>query len=95
MLFSQSKGDVISTIFKVAGYTYGPLLGLYLFGIFTKINIKDAAVPYICVLMPILTYFLNYIFLVKFSFDLGFMTILVNALLTVLSLIIIKNKNES
>ena len=95
MLFSQSKGDVISTIFKVAGYTYGPLLGLYLFGIFTKINIKDAAVPYICVLMPILTYFLNYIFLVKFSFDLGFMTILVNALLTVLSLIIVKNKNES
>lgn len=94
MLFSESKGDVISTIFKVAGYTYGPLLGLYLFGIFTKIKIKDAAVPYICVLMPILTYFLNYIFLEKFSFDLGFMNILVNALLTILCLILVKNKNE-
>ena len=95
MLFSESKGNVISTIFKVAGYTYGPLLGLYLFGIFTKIKIKDAAVPYICVLMPILTYFLNYIFLEKFSFDLGFMNILVNALLTILCLILVKNKNES
>jgi SSS family transporter len=94
MLFSESKGDVISTIFKVAGYTYGPLLGLYLFGIFTKIKIKDAAVPYICVLMPFLTYYLNYLFITKFSFDLGFMNILVNALLTILSLIIVQNKNE-
>ena len=42
MLFSESKGDVISTIFTVAGYTYGPLLGLYLFGIFTKIKISAA-----------------------------------------------------
>ncbi|WP_456376309.1 sodium:solute symporter [Lutibacter sp.] len=94
MLFAESKGDVISTIFKVAGYTYGPLLGLYLFGIFTKIKIKDAAVPYICILMPLLTYYLNYIFLIKFSFDLGFMNILVNALLTILSLIIVTEKNE-
>ncbi|HEY9168559.1 MAG TPA: sodium:solute symporter [Lutibacter sp.] len=94
MLFSESKGDVISTIFTVAGYTYGPLLGLYLFGIFTKIKIKDAAVPYICVLMPIITYCLNYLFLTEFSFDFGFMNILVNALLTILSLIIVKNKND-
>ncbi len=94
MLFSKSKGDVISTIFTVAGYTYGPLLGLYLFGIFTKVKIKDAAVPYICILMPIITYYLNYLFLTKFSFDLGFMNILVNALLTILSLIIVKNKND-
>lgn len=94
MLFSGSKGDVISTIFKVAGYTYGPLLGLYLFGIFTKIKINDAAVPYICILMPIVTYGLNYIFLTLFLFDLGFMNILVNGLLTILSLILVKKNNN-
>jgi SSS family transporter len=94
MAFSHSKGDVISTIFKVAGYTYGPLLGLYLFGIFTKIKIRDAAVPYICILMPLLTYYLNYLFITLFSFDLGFMNILVNALLTILSLIIVKQQHE-
>ncbi|MDP3358480.1 MAG: sodium:solute symporter [Lutibacter sp.] len=94
MLFSESKGDVISTIFKVAGYTYGPLLGLYLLGIFSKIKVNDAAVPYICVIMPLVTYYLNYILITKFSFDLGFMNILVNALLTILSLILVKNKNE-
>jgi Na+/proline symporter len=94
MLFSGSKGDVITTIFKVAGYTYGPLLGLYLLGIFTKIKIKDAVVPYICVLMPLLTYYINYIVKDKFSFDLGFMNILLNACLTILCLILIRNKND-
>ncbi|TXD47891.1 sodium:solute symporter [Polaribacter sp. IC073] len=94
MLFSESKGDVITTIFKVAGYTYGPLLGLYLLGIFTKINIKDAVVPYVCILMPLLTYYLNYIVKEKFSFDLGFMNILLNASLTILSLILTRNKND-
>ncbi|AMC10697.1 sodium:solute symporter [Lutibacter profundi] len=94
MSFSNSKGDIISTIFKVAGYTYGPLLGLYLFGIFTKIKIKDTLVPYVCILMPFVTYYLNYFLISKFSFDLGFMNILVNALLTILCLTIIKKQHE-
>ncbi|WP_457609714.1 sodium:solute symporter [Lutibacter sp.] len=94
MSFANSKGDIISTIFKVAGYTYGPLLGLYLFGIFTKIKINDSLVPYICILMPFVTYYLNYFLIAKFSFDLGFMNILVNALLTILCLTIIKKQHE-
>jgi len=94
MLFSESKGDIISTIFKVAGYTYGPLLGLFLFGIFTKTKIKDFLVPYICITAPFATYFLNNFLLTKFSFDLGFLNILVNALLTILCLILIKKRNE-
>lgn len=88
MLFAQSKGDVISTIFKVAGYTYGPLLGLYLLGIFTKVKIHDRSVPIICIIAPIVTYYLNYYLIASFNFDLGFMNIFVNALLTILSLII-------
>jgi len=88
MLFANSKGDVISTIFKVAGYTYGPLLGLYLLGIFTKIRIHDKSVPIICVIAPVATYYLNYYLLTRFNFDLGFMNIFVNAFLTILSLII-------
>lgn len=88
MLFSNSKGDVISTIFKVAGYTYGPLLGLYLLGIFTKARIYDKSVPIICIAAPIVTYYLNYYLIAKFNFDLGFMNIFVNAVLTILILII-------
>ena len=95
MLFSQSKGDVISTIFKVAGYTYGPLLGLYLLGIFTKVKVYDNAVPYICVLMPLLTYFLNYAFIEWYDFDFGFMNIFVNALLTIIGLLLFKKRTET
>ncbi|MBP1840379.1 sodium:solute symporter [Formosa algae] len=94
MVFSQSKGNVISLIFKVAGYTYGPLLGLYMFGIFTKINIKDAAVPFICILMPIVTYLLNHFFILWFDFDFGFMNIFVNAFLTVICLILYRDKKN-
>ncbi|MBJ7881136.1 sodium:solute symporter [Gelidibacter salicanalis] len=92
MVFSESKGDVISTIFKVAGYTYGPLLGLYLLGIFTKVKVYDAAVPYICIAMPLVTYFLNYFFINWYNFDFGFMNIFVNALLTIVCLILVKKK---
>ena len=96
MMFSQSKGDVISIIFKVAGYTYGPLLGLYLFGMFTKLTIKGRWVPIICILAPIITYLLNEFFINTYDFDFGFINIAVNALLTILGLILLlkRIKNE-
>lgn len=92
MLFSNSRGDVISLIFKVAGYTYGPLLGLYLYGMFTKLNIKDKWVPIICIIAPVATYLLSLYFENTYNFDFGFMNIAVNAILTIIGLIIIKKK---
>nr|WHW29833.1 sodium:solute symporter [uncultured bacterium] len=93
MLFSNSKGDVISLIFNVAGYTYGPLLGLYLFGMFTKLNIKDKWVPIICVMAPIVTYLLSIYFKNEYNFNFGFINIAVNATLTIIGLVLIK-KNK-
>ncbi len=90
MLFSNSRGDVISLIFTVAGYTYGPLLGLYLFGMFSNISIKDKWVPVICLIAPVGTYLLSWYFEKIFHFDFGFVNIAVNALLTILGLLIIK-----
>jgi len=51
--------SVISAVFTVAGYTYGPLLGLYTFGLFTKRAVKDRYVPLVAVLSPILSYIIN------------------------------------
>ena len=93
MLFSNSRGDVISLIFNVAGYTYGPLLGLYLFGMFTKLHIKDKWVPIICVMAPIVTYLLSIYFKNEHNFNFGFINIAVNATLTVIGLVLIK-KNK-
>lgn len=90
LLFSNSKGDVISIIFNVAGYTYGPLLGLYMVGMFSKMTLKDKWVPIVCIISPILTYLLNITFKSAFNFDFGFISIAVNSLLTVIGLSFIK-----
>jgi len=92
MLFSNSRGDVISLIFTIAGYTYGPLLGLYLFGMFSNINIKDKWVPIVCFVAPVVTYLLNIYSISEFNFDFGFVNIAVNSSLTLFGLFIIKKK---
>jgi Na+/proline symporter len=50
---------VIDTILKLAGYTYGPLLGMFAFGIFTTRSVNDKLIPLLCVLSPLLSYYLN------------------------------------
>jgi len=92
ILFWNSKGAIINTIFKIAGYTYGPLLGLYMAGLFSKIIMKEKWVPLACVVAALTTYLLNEYFIDAFHFDFGFMNIFVNALLTVLFLVVIKKK---
>jgi Na+/proline symporter len=51
--------SVINAVFIIAGYTYGPLLGLYSFGLFTKWQVKDKLVPYLAVAAPVLAYIIS------------------------------------
>ena len=86
--------SIIDSIFKFAGYTYGPLLGLFTFGLFTKKKIVDKLVPFIVIISPILTYFISIIpeklnWKYQFSFEL----LLVNAGLTIMGLFLISRKN--
>jgi Na+/proline symporter len=94
MSFWNSKGAIINTIFKIAGYTYGPILGLYMTGLFSKIKFKEKWVPVACLSAAFFTWLLNGYFIRDFHFDFGFMNIFVNALLTILFLFIIKRKNN-
>ena len=93
MTFWNSKGAIINTIFKTAGYTYGPILGLYMTGLFSKIKFREKWVPVACVSAALLTWLMNGYFIRAFNFDFGFMNIFVNALLTILFLFIIKKRN--
>jgi len=93
MSFWNSKGAIINTIFKIAGYTYGPILGLYLTGLFSKIKFKEKWVPVACLSAAFVTWLLNGYFIRVFNFDFGFMNIFVNAVLTIIFLFIIKKKN--
>ncbi len=92
MSFWYSKGAIINTIFKIAGYTYGPILGLYLTGLFSKIRFRERWVPVACISAAFFTWLLNGYFIRAFQFDFGFMNIFVNALLTIIFLIVIRKK---
>jgi Na+/proline symporter len=97
VLFRVINNDaVIRNLFKVAGYTYGPLLGLFAFGFLTKWKINDKWVPIVCVLSPAIAYFIgenaaNWFGGYKFGFEM----IIVNGLITFAGLtLLIKNKTS-
>jgi len=82
--------SVIKSIYTVAGYTYGPLLGLFAFGIFTKRNIRDRFAPFVAVLSPILCYIISsnsekWLWGYKFGFEI----LILNGLITFLGLLLI------
>jgi SSS family solute:Na+ symporter len=87
-----ADASVIAKIFTFAGYTYGPLLGLYAFGLFTKLNVKDKVVPFICLSAPILTYLISFYSKEKLGFDFGFFVLVLNGALTFLGLLLFKRK---
>lgn len=88
---SLNNEAIISSVFKAAGYTYGPLLGLYTFGLFTNFNVRDKFVPLVCLASPILSYFINtYSVELLFGYQFGFEILLVNGLITFCGLMLLK-----
>ncbi|MDX1270659.1 sodium:solute symporter [Bizionia paragorgiae] len=85
--------SVIWELFKAAGYTYGPLLGLFAFGIYTKKQIKDQHVWIIAIVAPILSYILNMYSVDLFNgYQIGFEILIVNGLIMALGLFLISKK---
>ncbi|UYZ65055.1 sodium:solute symporter [Hymenobacter weizhouensis] len=79
--------NVVSAVFDAAGYTYGPLLGLYAFGLYTQRRPEDRWVPIVCVLSPVLTWVLVRNAGVWFNgYEIGFEKLIYNGLLTFLGL---------
>jgi Na+/proline symporter len=87
--------NVIAAIFTVAGYTYGPLLGLYAFGLFTRKKVKDRWVPLVAILSPIFTYIINiHSEALLWGYIFGFELLLVNGLFTFLGLLIVSRAKD-
>jgi Na+/proline symporter len=83
--------SVIAAIMRVAGYTYGPLLGIFIFGLFTKYRIKDRWVPLVAVLSPVLCYIISMNSEKWFNgYSLGFELLILNGLLTFAGLFLIR-----
>ncbi len=95
ILFRPFHNDsLIDKLFDIAGYTYGPLLGLYSFGLFVKNRTpNDKLVPYIAVLSPVISYLLNlYSEELFFGYKFGFEILIVNGLITFMALLAISKK---
>ncbi len=84
------NGVIIKSLFIAATYTYGPLLGLYAFGLILKRNVRDNLVPIVCLLSPIICYVLNTYSVALFNgYQFGFEILILNGTLTFLGLFLI------
>ena len=90
VFWAINNDSVISAIFNVASYTYGPLLGLYAFGFFTKRKITDKFAPIVCCLAPVLTFLIDeFSHVLLFGYQFGFELLILNGALTFLGLLAI------
>jgi solute:Na+ symporter, SSS family len=86
---------VIDKLFTIAGYTYGPLLGLYSFGLFTNRKVNDRLTPYIAILSPLICFFLSkYSVQLLNGYKFGFELLLVNGLLTFAGLYLFSSRSD-
>jgi solute:Na+ symporter, SSS family len=85
--------SIVVAVFRVAGYTYGPILGLFVFGIYSKRIVKDKWVPVVAIISPIICYFISkYSEVIFYGYNFGFELLIVNGLLTFCGLWLISNK---
>jgi Na+/proline symporter len=88
--------SMIGVILKVAAYTYGPLLGLFTFGIILKRNVLDKWVPLVCILSPLLCLLIDTNQKALFgSFEIGLELLIINGLITFMGLLIISKKETT
>ena len=80
------SASLIDTIYTMVSYTYGPLLGLFAFGLFSRRQVTDRWVPCICIASPLLCFAIDYIAKQQFGYHFGYELLLLNGLLTFLGL---------
>ena len=78
--------NVIDTIYTLASYTYGPLLGLFCFGLFTKLKPRDRYVPYIAIASPVVCYMIDILTFNATGYKFGYEMLMFNGLLTFMGL---------
>jgi Na+/proline symporter len=89
----MNSPTVIDAIYVIASYTYGPLLGMFAFGLLTKRIANDNTIPYIAIASPILCYLLGIFTSSYWSYTMGYELLMINGLITFLGLYIGSNKS--
>lgn len=94
IVFKQVNNDsVLYAFIRTSGFIYGPLLALFIFGIYSKRTIKDKLIPYICILSPILTIIVDQNSVQWFKgYEFGYDILLLNSILTLMALFLFSTK---
>lgn len=81
-----SNQDAISAVYTLASYTYGPILGLFVYGMFTRRPVRDRLVPVVCLLAPAVSWCVQWVLVRAFDYHTGFELLIINALITIIGL---------
>ena len=86
--------SIITAIYKLASYTYGPLLGLYGFGLYSKVKPRDRYVPYIAISAPVLCFIIEMFLKQHYNYQVGYELLLLNGLITGIGLWLISTRKK-
>jgi Na+/proline symporter len=91
---AANNSSIIDAIYLIASYTYGPLLGLFAFGLIFKRGTNDKVIPYVCILVPVLCYIINLILQNAYGYKMGYETLIINSVLVVGGLLLFGKKQQ-
>ncbi len=93
--FEYAADDsTINLVFKVAGYTYGPILGMFVFGLATRCRIRDRWMPLVAIAAPLLSGLLQYVARTRWDYQIGFELLIYNAAFTMAGMGLLTKRNE-
>ncbi len=90
LFYLLNNDSAIKLVYALASYTYGPILGLFAFGMMCKTAVRDRLVPIVCVAAPVLSLVTQWWLKAAFDYEMGFELLLYNALLTMLGLFLLR-----
>ena len=90
-----NEDDAISAVYTLASYTYGPILGLFAFGMFSRRSVNDRMVPVICIAAPVICYIIKQALGRVYGYEMSFELIILNAVITCAGLAFMSTKNTS
>ena len=93
IFYAISNSDAISAVYTLASYTYGPILGLFAFGMMCKKPVRDRLVPIVCIAAPVISFFIQMWLKNQYDYTLGFELLLLNAALTMIGLALLIKKD--
>ena len=94
VFYAISDSDAISAVYTLASYTYGPILGLFAFGLAMRQDVRDRLVPVVCVAAPVICYFVQRMLLDEFGYTMSFELLLLNAAVTFVGLLLLSKKSK-